>query len=83
MKHLVMLNGQVQLDQILTPKNAWKTDQQIAAERSGSDFDENVQRKFTENNAKAKANESIVRLEKTTYSESRNVTESTTVSKDE
>lgn len=59
-------------------REGWKTDQKISAERGGGDFDENIERKKLENDSKAAANESIIRLEKTTYSESTNVTESTT-----
>jgi capsid protein len=65
----------------LESKNSWKTDQQISAERGGGDWDDNVPRKTIENNAKAKANEPIVRLDKTTYSFSESKTDSTTESK--
>ena len=58
-------------------KHAWKTDQQISAERGGGDFDENVTRKMIENKAKAEANEPIVVQEKTSYSNSKAITEST------
>lgn len=61
----------------------YKTAQMISAERGGGDFDENVSRKITENNARVKANENYVRMNKTTYSESKATTESTSVSKAE
>lgn len=64
-------------------KNGWKTDSQIASERGGGDFDENIQRKISENEIKALANEPIVKQEKTSYSFSENKTESESVSKTE
>jgi capsid protein len=57
--------------------HSWKTNQQISAERGGGDFDENISRTTDEKRKKAKANEPIVKLEKTTYSNSSSVTEST------
>lgn len=56
--------------------NAWKTDDQIAAERSGGSFTDNIERKTVENKQKAIANEPIIKLEKTTYSNSIAKTES-------
>jgi len=61
--------------------NIWKTDAEIAAERGGGDWNENVERKIVENKMKATANEPIVRLEKTSYSFSENKTESKSESK--
>lgn len=66
----------------LESTNAWKSDKQISAERGGGDFDENIQRKVTENKLKAEANKPLVELEKTTFSNSNNVTESTTKTED-
>jgi capsid protein len=53
----------------------WETNQNISAEY-GSDFDENIDRLAIENIRKAEANEPIIRLEKTSYSESVSKTES-------
>ena len=62
-------------------ENAWKTNQQIAAERGGGDWDENIKRKLSENQQLAEANEPLMRIEKTSYSfsENRSKTESKTV----
>jgi lambda family phage portal protein len=57
-------------------KNGWKTDNQITAERGGGDYDDNIERKALENDAKAAANESLAVQEKTTYSNSKAVSES-------
>ena len=57
--------------------NGWKTDNQIASERGGGSFDDNIERKAIENELKAKANAPIVVQEKTTYSNSTAKTEST------
>lgn len=61
----------------LESREGWKTDQQISIERSGRDFDENITRKKIENERKAEANESIIKQERTNYSESVSKTEST------
>lgn len=61
-------------------KHAWKTDQELSAERgSGNDWDENIVRKKTENEKKAAANKPLVEQEKTTFSNSKNITKSTTI----
>ena len=62
-------------------KNGWKTDSMTTAERGGGDWEENMQRKGTENKLKAKANEPLVVQDKTTYanSKSETKTESKTV----
>lgn len=58
--------------------NGWKTDNFITSERGGGDWDENSERKLSENEIKAEFNKPIVELDKTTFSNSKNVTESTT-----
>jgi lambda family phage portal protein len=52
----------------LEDQMGWRTSQQITAERGGGDYDENIIRKITENEARVKANEGLYKLEKTTYS---------------
>jgi capsid protein len=61
-------------------KHAWKTDAEISAERSGTDWSENADRKLSENETKAKFNADIVKLDKTTYSISEAKTESKSTS---
>jgi len=60
--------------------NGWKTDEQVAAERGGGSFDDNIDRKIAENVKKAQANEPLIKLEKTTYSNSTAKTESKSTS---
>lgn len=62
-------------------KYAWKTDSEISAERSGSDWSENIERKIEENKKIATANEPLTVLDKTSYSVSEAKTESTSTSK--
>jgi len=57
--------------------HGFKTNQEVAAERGGGDFDENIGRIKNENIQKADANAPMLKVEKTTYSEA--TTNSTTV----
>ena len=49
-------------------KNAWKTDTIITAERGGGDWDENIERKKTENEKLVDVNTGLVTLAKTSHS---------------
>lgn len=64
-------------------EQGWKTGSMIAAERSGADFDDNVQRLTVENKALTEANKPLVELDKTTFSNSETKTESKSVSVNE
>lgn len=55
----------------------FKTNQQVASERGGGDFSENIKRLTGENKAKAEANTPIVTLNNTTYANSKSETVST------
>lgn len=57
----------------------WKTDNHIAAERGGGDWNDNAVKKISENKIKAAANEPLVVQKNTTYSNSKTESKSEVV----
>lgn len=58
--------------------HGWKTNQHITLEREGGDFDDNIERLKSENEALADAIEELLRVQKTTYSNTKSESTSTT-----